>query len=196
MLKVGITGGIGSGKSLVASIFRVLGVPVFDADTWAKKIMVSDGDLVQKIKTTCGNEAYTTDGKINRPYLAQYVFNSLENQQKINAIVHPAVQKHFAAWVSTHSTYPYLLKESALLLNPDVASQVGEYLVVTSPLALLIKRLLQRDAHRTKQDVEKIVTLQMPEADLLKKATYIIKNDDVEMILPQVLQLHLKLSDR
>lgn len=188
-LQIGITGGIGSGKSLVSRIFKLLGVPVYDADSRAKSIMTTDGILVSQIKKEFGVLSYRADGGVNREYLAERVFNDPEKLKQLNAWVHPRVGEDFIRWVTEQSS-AYVLKEAALLFEARSNTALDKIIVVSAPEALRISRVLQRDKHRTEQQVRDIIRNQLNEEEKLKRADYILVNDDSKLLIPQVLELH------
>lgn len=188
-LQIGITGGIGSGKSLVSRIFKLLGVPVYDADSRAKSIMTTDGILVSQIKKEFGVLSYRADGGVNREYLAEHVFNDPEKLKRLNALVHPRVGEDFIRWVTEQSS-AYVLKEAALLFEARSNTALDKIIVVSAPEALRISRVLQRDKHRTEQQVRDIIRNQLSEEEKLKRADYILVNDDSKLLIPQVLELH------
>ena len=152
-LQVGITGGIGSGKSTVAKIFNVLGIPVYDADSRAKALMNTDSILIEQIKKEFGDAAYT-NGQLDRKYLAQQVFGFPERLKKLNSFVHPRVAEDYSTWVQSHADKHYVLKEAALLFEAGSAAQLDTIIVVTAPEEVRIKRVMQRDG-RTETEVKK-----------------------------------------
>jgi dephospho-CoA kinase len=189
-LQIGITGGIGSGKSLVCRIFAQLGVPVYDADSHAKKLMTTDGILISGIKKEFGDLSYHPDGALNRKYLADHVFSNENKLALLNDLVHPRVGADYEQWVRQHSTHRYVIKEAALLFEAGSAKVLDQIIVVYAPESMRIKRVLSRDAHRTVEQIREIVGKQMPEDEKLKRADHIIVNDETQMIIPQVLKLH------
>ncbi|HEU5148748.1 MAG TPA: dephospho-CoA kinase [Chryseosolibacter sp.] len=189
-LQIGITGGIGSGKSLVCKIFQRLGVPVYDADSHAKALMTTDGILVSQIKKEFGDLAYHPDGSINRSWLASHVFSDEARLGKLNNLVHPRVALDYENWVKRHVDEPYLIKEAALLFESGSFRLLDKIIVVSAPEEVRQKRVLKRDAHRTVEQFREIVEKQLPEGEKLKRADYIIVNDDTTMVIPQVLKLH------
>ena len=140
MLKVGITGNIGSGKTTVSKIFEVLGIPVFYADTAAKEVMVKDEILISAIKDAFGNTSYFDDGSLNRKHIANIVFNDEKELATLNSIVHPAVFRSFDNWVKQHHDVPYVLKEAALLFESDSYKMCDKTVMVTAPLQMRIQR--------------------------------------------------------
>lgn len=193
--QIGITGGIGSGKSLVCRIFTTFGIPVYDADSRAKSVMTTDGILITQIKKEFGVLSYHEDGTINREHLAQ-VFKSPEKLKILNALVHPRVGVDYKEWVSQQQT-DYVIKEAALLFEAKSYLGLDKTIMVYAPKELKVKRVLQRDAHRTSQQVEEIIGNQMPDEEKMKLADFVITNDETQLVIPQVLALHnqfLKLS--
>jgi dephospho-CoA kinase len=189
-VQIGITGGIGSGKSLVCKIFSKLSVPVYDADSHAKELMTTDGILVSSIKKEFGDLSYNADGSLNRTYLAKDVFNDEEKLKVLNSLVHPRVAVNYSEWVSENRTHRYVIKEAALLFEAGSYRVLDKIIVVSAPELVRIKRVLSRDTHRTVEQIKGIVGNQMPEHEKLKLADYIIVNDETELVIPQVLKLH------
>jgi dephospho-CoA kinase len=189
-LQIGITGGIGSGKSLVCRIFQSLGVPIYDADSHAKNLMTTDGILVEQIKKEFGTLSYDEKGDLNRIYLSQTVFNDEEKLRKLNSFVHPRVAVDYDRWLVEHNESAYVVKEAALLFESGSSVLLDKIIVVTAPEKMRVKRVLKRDPQRTEQDVIKIIRNQMDEKEKLKKADFIIQNNETELVVPQVLKLH------
>ena len=192
--KVGITGGIGSGNSLVCKIFHCLGVPVYDADSHAKALMTTDGILIANIQKEFGTLSYNKDGSVNRSYLGETVFNNPEKLNKLNGLVHPRVKEDYSQWVQRHCEYDYVLKEAALLFEAGSSKELDKIIVVSAPESLRIKRVLSRDKHRTEELVKEIIKNQMTEDEKLKRADFILYNDESQLLIPQVVELHQKLS--
>lgn len=191
-LQIGITGGIGSGKSLVTKIFSKLGVPVYDADSHAKNLMTTDGILVSQIRKQFGDLSYNNDGSLNRSFLAETVFHDEQKLASLNQLVHPRVAVDFLRWVNDHQEYHYVLKEAALLFEARSNASLDKVIVVHAPEDLRIARVKKRDAHRSVEQIRAIVEKQMPEDEKMKRADYIIVNDETQLVIPQVLELHEK----
>jgi dephospho-CoA kinase len=187
MLKVGLTGGIGSGKSTVANLFKTLGVPLFDADASAKNIMESDAELQQNIKQFFGEESYI-DGKLNRKYIANIVFNNKHQLEILNSLVHPATIRAAEHWMQQQKA-PYVIKEAALFFEAGTANGLNYMVGVYSPQHIRIKRVMERD-HVERQDVLARMDKQIDEDIKMKLCDFVIVNDEQQMIIPQVLQLH------
>jgi len=189
MLKIGITGNIGSGKTTVSKVFEVLGVPVFNADDAAKSVMVTDDELISGIKSALGQVSYFKDGTLNRKHIAEIVFNDKKKLAKLNSLVHPATFRAFDAWVKSISGVPYVLKEAALLFESDAHKFCDYTIMVQAPLETRLKRVMERDGI-TRDEVEKREANQFPEEKKAKLADYLIINDDTQLVIPQVLELH------
>jgi dephospho-CoA kinase len=189
-LQIGITGGIGSGKSLICKIFACLGVPIYDADSRAKSIMTTNGILVEQIKKEFGSLSYYEDGRLNREYLSKTVFNDADKLKRLNELVHPRVGADSEKWVEENAAHPYLLREAALLFESGSFKKLDKVIVVTAPEALRVKRVLQRDKQRTEQEVIAIIRNQLAEEEKVKRADFVIHNDETELVVPQVLKLH------
>jgi len=190
MYKVGITGGIGSGKTTICKVFEVLGVPVFYADTVAKQIMVEDVLLIDGIKSTFGKESYFGDGKLNNKHIASIVFNNEAELEKLNALVHPAVFRAFDAWEKqVDANVPYTLKEAALLFESGSYKMCNTNILVIAPIDMKINRVMQRDKV-TAEEVKARMDKQMNDDDKAKLANHFIINDEAHSIVEQVLVLH------
>lgn len=192
MLKIGLTGGIGSGKSVVAGIFKVLGIPVFDADTEAKLIMEKDERLALSIQKLFGEETYK-DKKLNRKYLANIVFNDQGKLEQLNALVHPAAILAANNWMRLQTT-PYVVKEAALLFESDSARHLDYVIGVYSSKELRIKRVMERD-NATCEQVLARMSRQINEEEKMKLCDFVVVNDEQQLLIPQVVQLHEKFLD-
>ncbi len=190
ILKVGITGGIGSGKTTVANIFATLGIPVFDADAAAKNIMNEDEDLQKKIIKAFGEEAYK-DKKLDRKYLAGIVFNNAEKLNQLNALVHPATIAAAEKWMRQQTT-PYAIKEAALMFESASAANIDFMIGVSAPQHLRIKRAMERD-NISPDEVAKRMSKQIDEEIKMRLCDAVIINDEQTLIIPQVIKLHEKL---
>lgn len=189
-LQIGITGGIGSGKSLVSKIFAVLGIPVYDADSRAKNLMTTDRILRDQIAKEFGNLCYHPDGRLNNAYLASVVFKAPERLLRLNQLVHPRVAEDYHGWVIGNEQSPYVIKEAALLFEAGSYKALDKIIVVTAPVDMRIDRVLKRDQHRTKEDVQRILKSQMAEEEKIELADFVILNDGTQLVIPQVLALH------
>ena len=189
MLKVGLTGGIGSGKSTVAGIFEVLGVPVYYADREAKRLMNEDSGLKEAIRKAFGDNSYSND-KLDRKYLADTVFNNPKKLEQLNAIVHPATFHDVARWINKQ-TSPYVIKEAALIFESGSNKFLDYTIGVQAPEPLRISRTITRDAI-SYEEVLIRMQKQMPEDEKMRLCDFVIVNDEENAIIPQVLELHNK----
>lgn len=189
MLKIGLTGNIGSGKTTVAKVFEVLGIPVFYADDAAKKVMVADIELIDGVKQAFGSEAYFADATLNRKHIANIVFNNADELAKLNALVHPAVFRAFDAWALQQKQVPYVIKEAAILFESGSYKMCDQTILVSAPLEQRLERVMQRDGI-TKEEAAARDARQMNEEDKIKLADHIIVNDGSRLVIPQVLNLH------
>ncbi len=189
---IGLTGGIGSGKSTIAKAFANLGVPVFDADAAAKNIMNTSAVIKEKLLATFGPAIYSKGDngldQLNRALLSEIVFSDNYQLALLNSIVHPITIQAALDW-ATSQTAPYVIKEAALFFESGSVAGVHKMIGVTAPKALRIHRVMKRD-HCTKEDVEKRMTHQIDEALKMKLCDWVIVNDDQHLVLPQVIALH------
>lgn len=190
MLRIGLTGGIGSGKSTVARIFDVLGIPVYSADDASKRLMAEDPELKKSIINSFGKESYV-EGELNRKYLSDQVFNDNKKIELLNSLVHPATIKDAELWMKKQNA-PYIIKEAALIFESGSNKFLDFVIGVQSPLLLRMQRAIQRD-NVTVEKVEARMKLQMDEDEKMSLCDFIIINDEKQMLIPQVLLLHEKL---
>lgn len=193
-LLVGITGGIGSGKSTVCKVFQILGIPVYASDDRAKWLMANDQELKSQIKCAFGTESYLADGAVNRTFLAETVFSDPEKVKKINSLVHPAVGRDFRNWAD-HQKSPYILKEAALLFETGAAKELDKIINVSSPLKIRMARVLLRDPHRQEEQINQIINQQLPDEEKNELADFVIKNTENKLLIPQILEIHKKLCE-
>jgi dephospho-CoA kinase len=191
MLKIGITGNIGSGKTTVSKLFELMGIPIFYADDAAKILMVTDEVLIAGIKQTFGAQSYFDDRTLNRKHIADIVFHDETQLAKLNALVHPAVFRAFDSWAEQEvkDDVPYVLKEAAVLFESSSYKFCDKTIMVTAPLELRIKRVMHRD-DITRQEVLNREARQFSEEKKIQLADYVIRNDESELVIPQVLKLH------
>ena len=190
MLKIGLTGGIGSGKSTVAKVFEVLGIPVYYADEVAKRLMNEDESLREKIKKKFGTAVYS-NGLLNKKQLAQIVFTSPEKLALLNSLVHPLTLEDAERWMNEQSAN-YCIKEAALIFESAAHEQIDYVIGISAPTALRIQRTMQRDGI-TKEAVIARMNTQLDETIKMKLCNFVIVNDEQNLILPQVLALHNQL---
>lgn len=187
MLKVGITGGIGSGKSVVARVFAVLDIPVLDADAFAKELMSTHPVVKQQLIDAFGQDLFKDD-ILQRAYLSNIVFNAPEKLKQLNSIVHPAVGKYGMEWADAQSS-PYIIKEAALFFESASDRQMDFMIGVSAPYALRLRRAMQRD-QATEEAIKKRMAQQMDEVEKMNRCDYIVYNDEQHSIIQQVLDLH------
>jgi dephospho-CoA kinase len=189
---IGLTGGIGSGKSIAAKVFANLGIPVFDADTAAKNIMHSNAIVKDKLIQIFGKEVYSLNDKgveqLNRTYLSTIVFSDPNKLALLNSIIHPITIQASIDWANQQSA-PYVIKEAALFFESGSSLGVHKIIGVSAPKALRIHRVMKRDSC-TKEDVEKRMSNQIEESIKMKLCDWIIINDEQHLVLPQVVSLH------
>lgn len=190
MLKIGITGSIGAGKSTVAGIFKVLGVPVFDADAIAKSILNSDPEIREQIIAAFGSETYK-NGLLDRKYLATLVFSNPDQLAKLNALVHPATIKVADTWAKHWEKQgsAYIVKEAALLFEAGTNIGLDFIIGVTAPEDLRIARVMARD-HVTREEVLKRMQHQLDDTKKMERCDIVIDNNEKALLIPQVLSLH------
>jgi len=178
---IGITGGIGSGKSTVSKFIEELGFPVYDSDFWAKELVNVDKNLKSRIIELLGEESYDEHGKYNRKFVAEKVFENQELLLKLNQIIHPAVKIHFENWVNAQNA-EFVFKETALLFELKLNESCYQSILVTADENIRIKRVMDRDG-RTYREVKEIIDKQMPEVDKVKLADFVIQNNtDLESL--------------
>ena len=191
MLKVGITGGIGSGKSIVCQVFEMLGIPIFNADAAAKFLMETDNSLIANLKMAFGESIYDKKGKLDRAALSAKVFNDAAQLNLLNALVHPATILYAAKWME-QQTSPYALKEAALLFESNSYQDLDFIIGVTAPQEIRIQRAMLRDGVAASKILERIA-MQMNEEEKMQRCDFVIQNDNKKAILPQVFAIHEKL---
>ncbi len=189
-LRVGITGGIGSGKTFVSKIFEILGIPVYYADAHAKWLLENDSVLVQQLQQVFGPSAYDAMGHLNRTFLAKEVFSSDQKRKIMNNLVHPRVAEDYQRWVQQRGHLAYTLKEAALLFETDAHQQLTLIINVNAPEAVRIGRVLKRDPQRSPQQVKQIITQQLSDDERSRRADHSIDNGGKTLVLPQVITIH------
>jgi dephospho-CoA kinase len=192
MLNIGITGGIGSGKSTVARVFETLGIPVYNADDAAKRLMQEDPELKKQIIILFGEKAYE-QGKLNRSWISAQVFGDPEKVKALNAIVHPATIRDAHEWMSAQQT-PYTLKEAALIFESGSEKSLDYVIGVDAPQELRIQRVMERD-NITRDAILQRMNNQMDEAEKIQRCDFIIYNDGNQLVIPQVIRLHQQLVE-
>jgi dephospho-CoA kinase len=191
-LKLGVTGGIGSGKSSVCKVFRLLGVPVFSADEEAGMIMDNDKGLIMRINSLAGRDLYS-GGHLDRKAFAELVFNDRKMLERVNSLVHPVVFEHFNNWVEKQ-TSPYAIMEAAILIESGALKIVDKIAVVVAPVEERIARVMQRNTLSRQQVLDRIKN-QTDDETRLKWADYVIANSETDFIIPSILAIHKELID-
>ncbi len=191
MLKIGLTGGIGGGKSTVAKVFEVLGMPVYYADDAAKKLMNEEGPLKQQIQKIFGATAYR-NGQLDRKYVADIVFKKPDKLQLLNALVHPATINDAQKWMQRQRT-SYAIKEAALIFESGAQQQLDYVIGVFAPTPLRIQRTMQRDGI-TEEEVIARINKQLDENSKMQLCDFVIINDEEQLLIPQVVEVHKKIT--
>jgi dephospho-CoA kinase len=186
-MKIGVTGGIGSGKTTVCKVFNVLGIPVFFADAEATRIMNSDQNIIEKVKSIAGKEVYS-GGELDRPKFAALIFNNQNLLREINKIVHPVVFDNFLSWMPGGNP-DYVILEAAILFESSGAGIVDKTILVIAPEEERINRVLKRNNLTREQVLERIKN-QMSDEEKIRLSDYVIDNSEHEMIIPAILKVH------
>ncbi|GAB4331950.1 MAG: dephospho-CoA kinase [Flammeovirgaceae bacterium] len=192
MLQIGITGGIGSGKSLVSRVFHALGVDIYDSDTEAKLLMKTHPEIRRGLISLFGSEVYDDKGELNSQHISRIAFDDKTVLEKLNALVHPQVKNHYLRWADKQKIKgkKYVIKESALLFEIGASKDYDAVILVTASESVRIERVKARDTKRTEEQIKAIMKKQMPESEKEKLTKYIIRNEGNHPILPQILALH------
>jgi len=191
MLIIGLTGGIGSGKTTAAEVFQKLGIPVYNSDEEAKKLMNSDTTIINKLKMIFGYDIYDSNNLLNKKKLADLIFNNKDKLNTVNSIVHPAVKKHFSKWVNKQNA-PYAIKETAILFESGIDKDLDKIITVTAPIQLRINRVIKRDSISV-EEVMKRINNQFDDEYKIAKSDFVILNDNKELIIRQILSIHKKI---
>jgi dephospho-CoA kinase len=190
---IGITGGIGSGKSTIAEVFSVMGFPVYDSDKRARDIYL-EPEIRKEAEILLGSEAYNSDGSLNRKYVASKVFQDKSLLEKINNLIHPAVKKDFEDWKITNASFSFVVKESALLFETGIYKSCFKTLIVTAEKELKVLRVMKRD-NISREDVLKKMENQWSDEEKIKLADFVIDNSGRELLLPTLVKWIESLSD-
>lgn len=185
--KLGITGGIGSGKTSVCRVFEVLGITVFSADREAQDIMENDDDIIAGIKSISGKDLYK-NGSLDRTELASIIFNNTTILKKVNSLVHPVVFDHFAKWTLIQSA-PYVIMEAAILFESGASAVVDKIATVVAPVEQRVKRVILRNRLSQEQVMERMRN-QMDDEERIRKSDFVINNSENDMIIPSILKIH------
>jgi dephospho-CoA kinase len=193
-LQIGVTGGIGSGKSIVCEVFRALSVPVYEADERARWLTEHDPILKADIQRVLGPNAYDSLGRYNRAWVASQVFANPELLTLLNGVIHPRVFADTALWVSQQVGKPYVVKEAALMRAAGDGNSLDKVIVVDAPVNLRIERIRKRDPHRSEAEIRSIIDRQISDEERLRLADYVLENDERQLLLPQIIRLHEEFS--
>lgn len=194
-LKVGITGGIGSGKSIISRIFSCLSVPVYNSDDRSKYLTRTNAAIIADIKRAFGEAYFSDEGELQTQKLALLVFNDAEKLQTLNRIVHPKVAEDFDSWIR-HQNTPYILKESAIIFESNIQKSLDLTIVVVSPIELRLRNIMKRDPHRTEKEIKAIIKRQMSDEDKISMSDFVIYNDEKQSLIVQVNEIHSKILNR
>jgi len=195
-LSIGLTGGIGSGKSLVADFFRFLGIPVYTADVEAKRLMVTSELIRESLIEAFGESVYLETGELNRPELAKIIFKDTEALKKVNSIVHPQVRQDYQKWLQKHTQASYVIQESAILFDTGLYKNFDKIITVIADAEIRIQRVMKRDGC-SKESVLERMSKQISEQEKIERSDFVIYNTS-ELVIPQIIAIdeHLKkLSD-
>lgn len=187
-IRIGITGGIGSGKSVVAHLLEVMGIPVYISDAEAKRLMLDDPGIRQGLTDLLGTAVYLPDGSLNKPLLASYLFASAGHARQVNGIIHPRVRDDFRLWVRQRASLPVVGMESAILVEAGFAEEVDKVVMVYAPLEVRIARAMRRD-EASRSQIERRIRGQMDDEAKRGLADFVIVNDGRRALIPQVREL-------
>jgi dephospho-CoA kinase len=190
MLRIGITGGIGVGKSMICKVFSSLGVPTYNADLRTRWLQNHNTELIEKTKVLLGEKSYDSLGNLDRNHVASLVFTNPDLLKKYNQMIHPVVFVDFQNWCIENMNDRYIIKESALMFETGFYKQLDATILVTCPIEIRMIRTLKRDKQRTKADVEAIISKQMSEVKKASLSNFTLHNDGKHLILPLILELH------
>ena len=185
--KIGLTGGIGAGKSTISQIFKSIGIAIFNSDSYGKELLINDKDIIQKIVHKFGDNIQKND-IIDKKKLSQIVFSNKEKLAQLNQIIHPKIKLKFESWVKQQTSH-YIIKESALLFETNTHQLLNKIILVKAPVDIRIQRVCKRD-NRTKEEVEKIINNQIDPNSITKEADYIINNNEQTLLTPKIISIH------
>lgn len=188
MKKIGITGGIGSGKTIICDVFKLLGVSVFHADHVARDLQQNDNNVKNALIGLFGSNIYNSDGTLDRTSIARLIFNDKDLMQKVNQIIHPAVREKFSNWTADHESEDYLLYEAAILFESGYYKELDLNILVLADEEIRIKRVMQRD-DISEQAVRERIRNQMPDEEKISLADYVLENNEKQLLIPQILEL-------
>lgn len=194
MLRIGITGGIGSGKTMVCAIFATLGVSIYNSDERAKLVMTENNSLKKALKKAFGEDTYFENGQLNRKLLSALVFNDKEKLNTLNSIVHPVVFEDMIKWYAEHENHEYVIQESAIMFESGSYKMLDKIILVFAEKEIRVERVIKRDSI-SRVEVEARMSKQMPEEEKIKLADYIIYNSGNDSLIEQTMALHNKILE-
>lgn len=189
MMIVGITGGIGSGKTTVCQVFRALGIPVYDADLAARDLYERDPELARSVREAFGDAVFDQEGRLDRKAMAAIVFHDQERLQLLNSLVHPRVRADFRKWVKRHTHAPYVIREAAILFESSTHKDCDKIITVTAPAELRRQRIKQRD-QRTDEEITQVMEKQWSDEEKIRRSDFVLVNDERDLLLPRIVALH------
>lgn len=197
MKKVGITGGIGSGKSTVSQAFQSLGIPIYCSDIRSKMLVANDTRIISGLKKILGDDIYSSTGQLDKRRMAAEIFTDKTKLERVNSLIHPIVNENFALWAEQQEQNgaPYVINEAAIMIENGSYKLLDHIIIVTAPLELRIQRCIERD-HAERTAIEQRINNQIPENEKLSYADDIIITDDRHFILPQILEIHERLKQK
>lgn len=193
-IKLGITGGIGSGKSVVCRLLASMGIPVYVSDVETGRLMATDPFIRKGLVAMLGERVYA-GGVLDKPLLASFLFGNLEQAKQVNALIHPRVKEDFRRWAREHAVFPIIATESAILIEAGFAGEVDVIVLIYAPVEMRIERAVKRDS-TSRELIEKRVRCQMSDEEKREKADFVIVNDGETPLIPQVLELVASLSEQ
>lgn len=188
MIRIGLTGGIGSGKSVVAMVFSHLGVPVYQADYEAKKLY-EDQEILNKVTGLFGNKILNQNGQLDRAKLASVVFSNPVKLEQLNSLIHPLVEEHFIQWLGARASAPYIIHEAAILFESGLYKKFDKIITVTAPQELCIRRVMERDGVSEEQVLQRMRN-QWDQDKKAENSNFVLVNDGRRLLLPQILEIH------
>ncbi|MRT94822.1 dephospho-CoA kinase [Ancylomarina sp. 16SWW S1-10-2] len=192
-MSIGLTGGIGSGKSLVADFFKLLGVSIYTSDIEAKRLMRTNSVICKSLIEAFGKKVYSVTGELNRSELAKIIFNDNDALKKVNSIVHPQVRLHYQNWLLEHMGEPYVIQESAILFDTGLYTSFDKIITVTADKEIRIKRVIERDSCSRDSVLERM-NKQISEQEKIEKSDFVIYNN-TELIIPQIIKIHKQILE-
>ncbi len=189
MMIVGVTGGIGSGKTTVCKVFRALGIPVYDADQAAKDLYDRDPELLRSVRDAFGDAILDPEGKLDRKKMAELVFGDPEKLQLLNSLVHPRVRADFRKWAKLQTHAPYVIREAAILFESGTHKDCDKVITVTAPVELRMQRVRQRD-QRSEEEIRRMMERQWTDDEKVRRSDAVLVNDERDLLVPRIVALH------